>query len=152
MPVPITHPDLHTSRAFAVAADLRVVIGKLRRKLREQIHPGKFTWSQMSVLGHLEREGPKTVTSLARVEGVRPQSMGATVSALEAAGFVTGVPDPSDGRQTMLSLTATCREWIAATRAAREDWLHRAIQQNLSLSEQDELARGIELLKRLVDA
>ncbi|EQD59024.1 MarR family transcriptional regulator, partial [mine drainage metagenome] len=59
-------------------------------RLREQAHPGDVTWSQMSVLGRLERDGPATVTRLARAEGVRPQSMGATVSVLLGAGLLRG--------------------------------------------------------------
>lgn len=91
------------------------------------------------------------MTSLARAEGMRPQSMGATVSALEAAGLVNGSPDPEDGRQTILSLSPACREWIKAGRAAKEDWLFRAIQSKLSPEEQGELAKGVELLKRLAE-
>src|SRR5882672_9778771 len=97
--------DPNAARASALAGDLRVLIGKLKRRLREQAHTGDLTWSQMSVLSRLEREGPATVTTLARAEGVRPQSMGATVSVLEEAGLVSGAPDASDGRQTILSLT-----------------------------------------------
>jgi DNA-binding MarR family transcriptional regulator len=77
--------------------------------------------------------------------------MGATVSALEAAGLVSGSPDPSDRRQTILSLTAACQEWIRAGRAAREDWLFRAIQSKLSPEEQGELAKAAGLLKRLAE-
>lgn len=144
--------DPETVRAAVVAGELRVVVGKLSRRLREQAHPGDFTWSQMSVLGRLERDGPATVTSLARAEGVRPQSMGATVSVLQGAGLVRGAPDPADRRQTILSLTAACREMIKASRAAREDWLFRAIRTSLAAAEQEELANAVELLKRLVDA
>jgi DNA-binding MarR family transcriptional regulator len=143
-------PD-DTASALAVARDLRVLIGRLRRKLREQAPPGDFTWSQVSVLTRLEREGPATVTTLARAEGVRPQSMGATVSDLETAGFVIGEPDPNDGRQTILSLTAACRDWIEKVRAAREDWLFRAIRAKLAPQEQEQLSTAVELLKRLVD-
>ena len=134
---------------LALAGDLRVVIGQLRRRLREQASFGDLTWSQTSVLSRLDREGSATVTSLARAEGMRPQSMGATVSALEAAGLVNGSPDPEDGRQIILSLSPACREWIKAGRAAKEDWLFRAIQSKLSPEEQGELAKGVELLKRL---
>jgi len=77
--------------------------------------------------------------------------MGATVSALQEAGLVSGVPDPADGRQIMLSLTATAREWINASRAAREDWLSRAIRSHLSPVEQEELAKAATLLRRIVD-
>jgi len=134
-----------------MAADLRVLLGQLRRKLREQTDPEDFTWSQKTVLTRLEREGPSTVTALARAEGVRPQSMGATIATLEAAGLVLGAPDPSDGRRTLLSLTAACRDWILANRAAREDWLVHAIQTRLLPDEQTELARAVALLKRLIE-
>jgi DNA-binding MarR family transcriptional regulator len=104
----------------------------------------------VAVLTRLESAGPATVTALARAEGVRPQSLGANVSVLEAAGLVTGIPDPSDGRQTILSLTAAARERITAGRAAKDDWLFRAIRTNLDPTEQEQLATGVELLKRLV--
>jgi len=145
------HPgDPDTARLSVLATELRVVSGKLQRKLREQAHLGDLTWSQVSVLGRLEREGPATVTSLARGEGMRPQSMGANVAALEAAGLVSGTPDPTDGRQTILSLTAACRELLRAGRAAREDWLYRAIRTKLAPDQQAELESAVELLKRLL--
>jgi DNA-binding MarR family transcriptional regulator len=142
--------NLPSESVAATAADLRVLLGQLRRKLRDQAASEDLTWSQKAVLTRLEREGPLTVTALARVEGVRPQSMGATVATLEAAGLVVGAPDPRDGRQTLLSLTAACRDWILASRAAREDWLVRAIQTRFSADEYAELARAIDLLNRLV--
>jgi DNA-binding MarR family transcriptional regulator len=144
--------DSDAALAAALAGELRVLIGALKRRLREQAHLGDLTWSQISVLSRLEREGPATVTTLARAEGMRPQSMGANVSVLEAAGLVSGAPDPTDGRQTILSLTAACREWVDADRAAREDWLFRAIRANLAPEEQKELAGAVKLLKRLVDS
>lgn len=143
------HADPETARASALAAELRVLLSRLTRRLREQSHPQDFTWSQKSVVLRLDRDGPATVTALARAEGVRPQSMGATVSILETAGLVSGAPDPADGRQTILSLTEACRELIRSRRAAKEDWLFRAIQTRLSPAEQEELAPMIVLLKRL---
>ena len=143
--------DIETTHTSALAGELRIVLGILTRRLREQAHSEDLTGSQKSVLIRLEQGGSATVTALARAEGVRPQSMGATVAALEAAGLVSGVPHPSDGRQTILSLTPAFREWIAASRAAREDWLFQAIEAKLDAAEQDELAKAIGLLKRLVD-
>jgi DNA-binding MarR family transcriptional regulator len=145
-------PEAGAARALALATNLRVQIGRLKRRLRDHTDIGDLTWSQVAVLIHLERDGPATVTTLARAEGVRPQSMGATVSALEAAGLVRGTPDPNDGRQTILSLTAACQERIAAGRAARQDWLFHAIQKSLAPDEQEQLARAVELLKRLADS
>jgi DNA-binding MarR family transcriptional regulator len=109
------------AETLALAAELRVAIGNLKRRFRDQPSLGDLTWSQLCVISRLDREGPATVTTLARLEGVRPQSMGATVSALETAGLVRGSPDPADGRQTILSLTDAWREWLTAGRAAKED-------------------------------
>ena len=141
-----------SARALALARELRVLISQLRRTLREQTHLGDYTWSQTAVVIRLERDGPATVSALARADGVRPQSMGATVATLEAAGLVKGSPDPADGRRTILSLTDACREMLKANRAAKEDWLFRAIQTKLSPAEQEELATALELLKRLADS
>jgi DNA-binding MarR family transcriptional regulator len=135
----------------ALAAELRVLVGQLKRRLREQASLGDLTESQIAVLRRLNSEGSATVSALARAEGMRPQSMGANIAALEAAGLVSGAPDPNDGRQTILSLTAACREKVKAGQTAREDWLYRTLQARLAPAEQDELARAVELLKRLVE-
>jgi DNA-binding MarR family transcriptional regulator len=137
-------------RAFALAAELRALIGKLKRRLREQADPGDLTPSQASVLLRLERDGPATASSLARAEGVRPQSMGSVIVPLETAGLLRRAPDPNDGRQTILSLTDACQKWIREGRAARQDWMSRTIQARLSAEEQEKLGAAVELLKRLV--
>lgn len=139
------------ARASALARELRVVVSQLKHRLREQSHPGDYTWSQTSAVIRLERDGPATVSALARAEGVKPQSMGATIATLEAAGLVKGSPDPTDGRQTILSVTDACRELIKANREATEDWLFRAIHTKLSSAEQEQVATALELLKRLAD-
>jgi len=137
--------------AHALALDLHALSGKLKRRLREQASAGDLTTSQTAVLGHLDRNGPTTVTALARMAGVRSQSMGATVAGLEAAGMVKGSPDPGDGRQTILSLTPACQALIKSGRAARTDWLLNAIQTKFSQREQQQLAAAVRLLNRLVD-
>ena len=143
--------DQQDAHLHALAAEMRVVLGQLKRRLRQEADPGEFTWSQLSVLRRLETEGPATVTRLAHAEGVRPQSMGATVATLEAAGLISGAPDPADGRQTLLSLTQACRDWIHANRAAREDWFVKSIDRKLSLQERAQLASAVNLLRRLIE-
>ena len=144
-------PDsIDAARTSALATEIRALIGKLKRRLREQAGVGDLTPSQISVLLRLEREGPATTSNLARLEGMRPQSMGTLVAPLQAAGLVSGAPDPTDGRQTLLSLTDACRKSVQEGRAARQDWLTRSLQTRFSLKEQESLAEAIELLKRLV--
>jgi DNA-binding MarR family transcriptional regulator len=135
----------------ALAGELRISLGKLIRRLREQAHPGDFTSAQKSVLLRLERDGPATVSSLARAESVRPQSMRVTVAGLEALGAIGGEPDPTDGRQTLIALTPAFRKTVKASRAAKEDWLLRALQAQLSADEQDTLGAAVKLLQRLAD-
>jgi DNA-binding MarR family transcriptional regulator len=140
--------DTHISQ---MATELRVLVGQLKRRFREKVNLGDLTSSQLAVLRRLDSDGPATVTTLARAEGMRPQSMGANIAALEAAGLVSGTPDPNDGRQTILSLTAACKDKVKVGRIACDDWLIEAIEKTLSSAEQHELARAIELLQRLVE-
>ena len=135
----------------ALARGIRALTGKLKRRLREQAGQGDLPPSQVAVLLRLDRDGPSTVTALARAENVRSQSMGATVAALESAGFLDGAPHPTDGRQTLLSLTPACRKWIDDGRAARQDWLFQTLQTRLSPEEQDQLAAALRLFDRLLD-
>ena len=118
--------------ASTLAAQIRTVCGKLKRRLREHGGRSDLTPSQISVLLLLEKDGSATVSSLARAEGMRPQSMSAVVTSLQEAGLLTGKPDPSDGRQTLMSLTPKCLKWLAEGRAARQDWLTATISQKLS--------------------
>jgi DNA-binding MarR family transcriptional regulator len=143
--------DPETDDAAALAAELHALSGKLKRRLREQASTGDLTQSQLAVLGHLDRLGATTVTALARMAGVRPQSMGATVAGLEASGLIKGSPDATDGRQTILSLTSACRELIRSGRAARNDWLLKTVRTKLTPQEQAQLAAAMSLLHRLVD-
>ena len=141
----------HHKSAIAIAAELRTLISKLKRRLREQGVVGDLTTSQASVLRRLLKDGPATASGLARAEGVRPQSIASIVGVLEAAGLVSGAPDPTDGRQSLISLTDACRQTLFEHRAAREDWLAGALAARLSPEEQDHVSTSVALLKRLVD-
>jgi len=145
-------PDQPSSdTAAALAGDLGTLIAQFKRRLRDEASAGDLTVSQLLALSRLDRDGSMTVTELARAEGMRPQSMGATVAVLEAAGLVGGAPDPADGRRTILYLTPACREMIRAGRAARHDWLSHAIDKKLSTAEQQQLAAAAVLLRRLLE-
>ena len=142
--------DSQLTRASTLARNLRALVSKLKRRLREQADVGDLTPSQISVLLRLERHGSATASDLARAEGVRPQSIAPVIAAQETAGLVSGTPDLADGRRTILSLTGACRTWMAEGRAARQDWLARALEAQLSQQEQDDVERAVGLLNRLV--
>jgi DNA-binding MarR family transcriptional regulator len=131
-----------------LAADLRVAVGQLVRRLRsENLFPLTQTW----VLGRLDREGPASVSDLAQALRVRPQSMAQTVGDLEAEGMVERNPDPDDRRRALVSLTEAGQARIEADRAAREGWLVKALEE-LPDSDRETIERSVELLNRLADA
>ncbi|WP_233273013.1 MarR family winged helix-turn-helix transcriptional regulator [Paraburkholderia acidisoli] len=119
--------------------------------MRAQSDHGDLTVTQIAVLLRLEREGPASVSELARAEGIRTQSMGTAIAPLEAAGWIVGTPDPGDGRRTILSLTNAGRAWIDEGRSARQDWLSRIIRARLSGAEQEQILAAVAILARLVD-
>jgi len=130
---------------------MRTLLRKLKLRYREHGGGNDLTSSQISVILRLEKDGAATVSSLARAEGMRPQSMSAIVTPLQESGLVSGAPDPSDGRQTLMSLTPKCLKWLQEGRAARQDWLATTISQKLSVHEQEKLQAALELLSRLVE-
>jgi DNA-binding MarR family transcriptional regulator len=138
-------------RASALAAELRTLSGKLKRKLREQGGQSDLRPSQVSVLLRIEKDGPAAVSTLARAEGMRPQSMSAIITSLLETGLVSGSPDPNDRRQTLMSLSRKCQKLLRDGRAARQDWLTTTIQRKLSSQEQERLASAVDLLARLVE-
>ncbi len=140
-----------TEAAHALAVELRMLASQLRRRLRQEASAADWTESQRAVLLRLERQEVATVTELALAEGVRSQSMGATVASLIEAGYVKGDPDPADGRRTLLSLTPQARKVFWQVRTAREDWLQRAVSARYAPSEQKQLLAAVQLLQRLLD-
>ncbi len=146
---PAIAPAVEIEVASDLAAQLRTVFSRLKRRLREQGGRGDLTPSQISVLLRLEKDGAATVSSLTRAEGIRPQSMSSIVTSLQHVGLVGSSSDPNDGRQTLMSLSKKCEKLLRQNRAARQDWLTTAILQKLSAQEQRKLSGALELLSRL---
>ncbi|MBO9513200.1 MAG: winged helix DNA-binding protein [Variovorax sp.] len=144
--------DPEADIAHTLAIELRTIAFQLRRRLRQEASVADWTDPQRAVLLRLERQDTATVTELAQAEGVRSQSMGATVASLTEAGWIKGAPDPADGRRTLLSITPQTRKVLRQVRAAREDWLQRTIAARYSASEQKQLAGAVRLLQRLLEA
>jgi DNA-binding MarR family transcriptional regulator len=134
--------------AAPLAADLRVVLGRLVRRLRAE---HRFPLAQGAVLGRLDREGRQSVSDLAGKERMRQQSMAQTVSDLEAEGLVERSPDPNDRRRALIALTKAGRELLTASRQRREGWLVRAIEE-LPAEDRATVERAVVLLAHLADA
>ena len=141
--------DLDTHR---VAASLRLSIGLLLRRLRQIPTGDELTLSESAALARLDRGGPATSAALARLEQISPQSMGATLAALEARGLVVRAPDPEDGRRMILSATEAGLQVLRDRRNARTEELARALSSGFSPAEIEELIAVAPLLERLAQS
>src|SRR6202166_882236 len=86
--------------------DLMQSIDLLVRRVRAAARSHELSLTEASVMGRLAKHGPSTTADLARAEGMKPQSMGTTIAALEEMGMVERKPHPTDGRQVNIGLTA----------------------------------------------
>ena len=135
-----------------VALDLRLAVGLLRRRLRQTPVEGDLTLPETAALARLDRGGPSTASALAREEQISPQSMGTTLAGLEARGLVARAPDPDDGRRVVLSLSGAGRQALRDRRAARTEQLARALAENFTEAELEQLDATAPLLERLAES
>ena len=135
-----------------VAGAIRVSIGLLLRRMRQAPADGELTLPESSALTRLDRGGPATSSALARLEQISPQSMGATLSALEARGLVERHPDPADGRRVVISLSEAGLQALRNKRNARVEQLARALSTGFTDSELQQLMGAAPLLERLAQS
>jgi DNA-binding MarR family transcriptional regulator len=130
---------------------LRESIGLLLRRMRQQ-QPGELTLPENAALTRLNRGGPTTSSALAKLEQISPQSMGATIAALEARGLVERHPDPGDGRRAVMSLTGAGRQMLEDKRSARVEQLAQALSTGFTRAELSQLMAAAPLLERLAQS
>jgi DNA-binding MarR family transcriptional regulator len=135
--------------ATVLARELRELVSRLRRRVKEVADTYELTPSQLAVVSRLDRDGPATASRLAAAERVRPQSMAATIAALDDQGWLVRTPDPSDGRKQLLSLSDMARANNIEAREARDEWLSRALQDTYTAEERATIAEALTLLARL---
>ncbi|MBT2501831.1 MarR family winged helix-turn-helix transcriptional regulator [Curtobacterium sp. ISL-83] len=138
----------------APSEDLAEALLALYGRIRRTLLTGKsdeVTASQTAALGRLLRYGETTVADLARAEGVRPQSMGATVQALVDLGFVERRQDPTDGRRALVRATTE------GARARQDAWSARThvLADRLAAlpeADRDTVARAVAVLLPITEA
>ena len=136
--------------ALRASADIRGVVGRLRRRLRELATDDGLGPSQMAVFNRLAKEGDSSASVLAAAEGVRPQSMATILAALDALGLIERRPDPEDGRRQLIALSPAGRERAVGDRQARAEWLARRLHDDFTEQERQTLIAAAALLERVV--
>jgi DNA-binding MarR family transcriptional regulator len=132
-------------------ADFTRAVGLLVRRLRAAAAAQELSLTESAVMARLSTDGPATTAELARAEGIRPQSMGATVAALEERGMVERTPHPTDGRQVNIELTANGVAVRKSAREAKRTWLAQAIAE-LDDRERQTLSAAVDVIKKLADS
>ena len=126
-------------------------IGRLYRRIRSAAADQELSLTEAAVLVRLDKEGPATTADLARAESVKPQSMGATVAALEERGLLARKAHPTDGRQMIIALTSKGLAVRKSAQDAKRTWLAEAVGQ-LSADDRDLLLKAGKIIRRLADS
>jgi DNA-binding MarR family transcriptional regulator len=138
-------------KAFEIAVvDFTQAVGLLVRRVRAASASHELSLTEAAVMARLAKGGPATTADLARAEGMKPQSMGTTIAALEEDGMVERKPHPTDGRQMNIELTAKGAAVRKSAKDARRTWLAQAITK-LDKQDQETLFTAGEIIKRLAE-
>lgn len=134
------------------AAQLRTATMQLARQLRSTMQRDGLSQAMLSVLGQLYRGGAMTPTELARLEGVKLQSLTRLLAELAAAGWITRQVNAADARQSVLSISPQGRKRLGAAVRDTERSLAKVIQTRLSEADQALLLHACALLDTLAEA
>ncbi len=134
-----------------VADRLRLGIGLVVRRIRQLHEQADLTLPESAALGRLERGGPATSSDLARQEQISPQSMGATLAALEGRGYLRRSADPADGRRVVLTPTEAGLAAMRDRRGARTQRIAAALADRFTPEEVATLRAAAPLLERLAE-
>jgi DNA-binding MarR family transcriptional regulator len=147
-------PQSKVSAADTLAVRLAVALKRLHARLREAAWASgvEVPIAQLSLLKRLRDGGPTTAAVLAAAEHVSHQAIAQNLVALKRAGLVGIAPDPSDGRKSLIRITARGGRLFASAVASRDAWLAHAIQETVPAAERSTLERTILLLERLAEA
>ena len=122
---------------------------RLARRMRLERPADSIPLTKVAVLGHLRRWGAATPGELAAAERLQPQSLTRVIAELEAEDMITRHRDERDRRQYVLEITPVGRLALAEDMDARDQWLARAMAEELTETERQVLYLAGVLMDRL---
>ena len=133
-------------------ARLRVVIGKLSRRLRPTptARAAGLTPTRISVLLSVVREGQVRLSDLAEAEGINPTQLSRAIAHLVETGLVERSADEGDRRAAWLRPTAAGRKLTERIRRERTDALNVALE-GLAPDERERIVAALPALEHLAD-
>lgn len=145
---------LHQSRTSDLARDdvlsrLFEVTVVLSDAMTVALSERGLTTSRAEVLWRLHRDGPTTQRDLSEALAVTPRNVTGLVDGLEAGGFVTREPHPTDRRATLVTLTKGGAK-AAQSLAEDQDQMDAVLFGDLSPKQRQLLAAALDhVLDRL---
>ena len=137
------------SSSDAAAHEIRTSLFRLVRRLRQERPEGELSYSQLNVLGWLEREGPMTNADLAAAERVTPQTMMRATADLVGTELISRADNPTDRRQVLLKITPAGTTLVREDRRRRDSFLAQAMESTLTPTERDLLRLAAGLMDKL---
>jgi len=133
----------------AVATRLHSASIRLLRLLRREDEEAGMSGPRLSALSVIVFAGPLSLAELAAAEQVRAPTMSRIVDALVEAGMVTRTTVASDRRKIRIAATKAGEQLLKAGQQRRVRALAERLGR-LAESERRALARGVEILERVV--
>lgn len=133
-----------------LAHELRPLVFRLYYVVRRLTPQHRLSLTQGSVLGELVTGGPRRMSVLAELEGVRQPSMTDLVRRLERLGLVTRAADPEDRRAVLITATEAGRQYVEELVVAREEFLRERLTA-LDPAERRAIEAALPALRRLID-
>jgi len=112
--------------------------------------PVQISTTSITTMDTLAYAGPLRITDLAERERVSQPGMTTLVNRLVAQGYVERVPDPSDGRATLVCITADGQRVLQQRHAVRSQALSELIAQ-LDPEHQAALVAAADALEALTN-
>jgi DNA-binding MarR family transcriptional regulator len=135
--------------AVKEASDLRVALLRIQRQLRTR-SGSDITPSQGSALSRIEQSGPVRLGALAEMEGTTAATMSRVIDSLADRHLIERVPDPQDGRASLVRLSPEGGALLHVLRVRYTEALRGAMAE-LSNGDQGLVRRAIPVLERLSD-
>ena len=138
-----------TADPLAVANELRPVLLRLSRELRQETEQLGVTSQQVTLLWLIHHNPGLSLRELAAEERISAPALSGYVDRLEKAGLLARVRDANDRRRVGLALTSDGDRLLKRVRARRTTWLADRLR-GLEEDELEALERAIEPLRRLL--
>lgn len=116
--------------------------------MRQQVD-AELTPTQIAALATINRCGPITPSELAEIERVKRPTATKVAATLESKGLIERAEHPSDGRVSLLSISADGAKLMKRLRTRKDTFLAKKLD-TLDAEELEVLDRAAEILERLV--